>query len=102
MSVLNFMGVMPSFLREPENFSREYFHHSKYFLMGISWVQNILTWVFRVSQIFSRRYFVGPNFFLVGVSRVQDFFSLYFVGPRFYDFHVTLIKNKTEHMIEEF
>ena len=34
------------------------FHGSKIFFVGISWVQNIFSWVFCGSQIFSRGYFV--------------------------------------------
>ena len=70
--------------------------------VGISWVQNIFSWVFRGFQIFSRRYFVGLRFFVVGISWVQFFFSCvfrepesfsggfkifsrgYFVGPNFF------------------
>ena len=48
----------------------------KYFLVGVSWVSGIFSWVFRGSQIFflevtrgskifSRRYFLAPKFFLV-------------------------------------
>ena len=36
--------------------------------VGISWVPNFFSWVFRGSQIFSRGYFVGPRLFLVGIS----------------------------------
>ena len=36
---------------------------SKIFLVGISWVQNIFSWVFCGSQTFSRGYFVDPRFY---------------------------------------
>ena len=81
MSVLNFMGVMPSFLCEPENFSREYFHRSKYFLMGISWVQNILTCVFRVSNFFSP-VFRGSKFFPCWCFKGARFFLAVFCGSK--------------------
>ena len=64
-------------------FSRGYFLGLKFFLVGISWVQN-----------FSRGYFVGPKFFLVGIRgsklflagiRGSKIFSRgYFAGPKFF------------------
>ena len=49
-----------------------------------SLVQNVFSWVFRVSQIFSRGYFVGPRFFLVCISWVKNIFSWVFRGsPKF-------------------
>ena len=86
--------LVPSCLRWSENFPRGYFVGPKYFPVGILWVSNFLSWVFRGSQFFSRGYFVGPKFFLVGISLVQDFFSWvfrgsemfsheYLMGPRF-------------------
>ena len=51
-----------------------YFVSSKFFLVGISWVQNFFSWVFFGSKFFSCGYFVGSKFFLVGISWVQKFF----------------------------
>ena len=51
-----------------------------FFLVGISWVPNFFTWVFRGSEIVFRGYFVGPNFFLVAISRVQNSSCGCFVG----------------------
>ena len=72
-----------------------YFVSSKFFLVGISWVQNFFSWVFLESKFFSRGYFLGPNFFLVVFRRFKNFsggcflgskiFSEgYFVGPKFF------------------
>ena len=47
----------------------------KYFLVGISWVQIIFSWVFRGSKMFPCRYFVSPKIFLVGISCARNFFS---------------------------
>ena len=63
-SVLNFVGLMPSCLRG-----------SKIFFVGISWVQNIFSWVFRGSKIFSRGYVMDQKCFLVGISWVQNFMT---------------------------
>ena len=59
-------------------------------LVGISLVENIFLWVFRVpdifwrgSQTFSRRYFVGPIFFL-SVFRGSQFFSWVFRGSQIF------------------
>ena len=58
---------------------------SKSFLMGISWVQDFFSWVFRGSEICFRGYFVGPTFFLVGIFRGSKILSCrYFVGPTFF------------------
>ena len=62
--------------------------------VGVSWVQNFFSWVFRRFKLFSRGYFVGLNVFHVGVLCVQFFFtwvfrgskvfsSRYFVGSKF-------------------
>ena len=63
-----------------------------FFLTGISWVQNVFSWIFCGSKIFFRGFFVGPKFFswvfywslffLVGSLWVQIF--LYFVNPKFF------------------
>ena len=73
----------------------------KFFLEGISWIQDFLSWVFRESEIFSRGYFVGLKFFLVGISWVQtlshgyfvgqNFFSWHFVGPKFFPVDVSQV-----------
>ena len=44
---------------------QRYFVDLTFFLVGISWVQNFLSWVFRRSKTFFRRYFVSPFFFVV-------------------------------------
>ena len=51
-----------------------YFVGPNYFLVGISWVQIIFSWVFRGSKMFPCRYFEGPKFFLVGISWARNFF----------------------------
>ena len=61
--IVGFVGLLPP--------CRRAFDGSKKFFVGISWVQNIFSLVFREFQIFSRGYFVGPIFFSRG----------YFVGP---------------------
>ena len=44
--------------------------------VGISWVPNFFSWVFRGSQTFSRGYFVGTKFFS-SVFRGPNFFSYF-------------------------
>ena len=61
-----------------------YFVGPNYFLVGILWVQNIFSWVFRGFKLFSRGYFVGPKYFLVGISWVQIIFSWVFLGPKYF------------------
>ena len=65
-------------------FFHEYFVSSNIFLIGISWVLNFFSWVFRGSSIFYRGYFVGPKFFLVSISWIQIFFSGVFHGSNFF------------------
>lgn len=48
----------------------------KYNLVGISWIQNIFSWVFHDSKIFCHGYFIGP--------KIQNFSHRYFVGPKFF------------------
>ena len=45
----------------------------KYFVVGISWAEKVVSWVFRFSKIFSRRYFLGCKDCLVGISWFQNF-----------------------------
>ena len=52
---------------------RRYFVDPKYFLVGISWVQCFLSWVFRRFKIFSRECFVGQMFLLVTNFMIQRF-----------------------------
>ena len=81
MSVLNFMGRVPSWVswvqcycailplwvfRGSKIFSRGYLVGLKYFPVGILWVPNLFPWVFRGSKIFSGGYFVRSKFFLEG------------------------------------
>ena len=72
-----------------------YFVSLKFFLVGISWVQNFFSWVFFGSKFFSCGYFVGSKFFswvFLGfknfsprVFRGSKIFSCgYFVGPNFF------------------
>ena len=88
-SVLNPVGLVPSWVlwvschhaimtSWVQNFSYGYFMGLKYFLVGISWVSNFFSWVFRGSKIFSCGYFVGSKFCLVGILWVKDFFSWVF------------------------
>ena len=44
-------ATVPACLRGSEHFSREYFVGLKFFLVGISWVSNFFSWVFRGSKI---------------------------------------------------
>ena len=60
-------------------------HHA---FIGISWVQNILLWVFCGFKIFSCGYFLSPKFYLLGILWVQDFSCWYFVGPKFCNFQL--------------
>ena len=53
-------------------FSRWYFVGPKFFLVGMTWVQN-----------FSLGYFVGLKLFFVGMSWGQNFFSWVFHGSIF-------------------
>ena len=71
-AIVGLVGLVPWCLRG-------YFVGSKLFLVGISWVQNIFSWVYFVVPNFFR-YFVGPRFFLGGISWVQDFSSWVFRG----------------------
>lgn len=69
----------------------------KFFLKGISLVQNLFSWVFHGSNIFSLsvfrgsiifpcKYFVGPKYFSVVIFWVRNSFSCVFCGPNiFYD-----------------
>ena len=69
-AIVGLVGLVPPChcaLHGYEFFSRGYFMDPKFFLVGISTVQNIFLWVFLGSQIFSCGYFVGPRFFLVGI-----------------------------------
>ena len=50
----------------------------------ISWVQEIISCVFRGSQIFSRGFLLGPNFFVAGISWVQNIYSLVFCRLQFF------------------
>ena len=59
-SMINFVSRMPWWVLV----SLEVSWHRAF--VGISWVPNFFSWVFRGSQIFSSGYFVGPNFILVG------------------------------------
>ena len=68
----------------------------KIFLVGITWVQNIFSWVFRGSQIFSRGYFVGPKFFLVGIPWVQNFSSWVFCESRILRFSINFSKKQKQ------
>ena len=68
-AIVVLLGVVPS-----------YYHA----FVGISWVQNIFSWVFCAFRIFSLGYFVGPKFFLVGISWVQSFFSWVFCGSKIF------------------
>ena len=53
---------------------------SKCFFVGISWVQNFFSWLFRGFKIF----LVSPKLFLLGISQVQFFFVMAkFVIQRF-------------------
>ena len=64
----------------------------KFFLKGISLVQNLFSWVFHGSKIFSLsvfrgskifpcKYFVGPKYFSVVIFWVRNSFSCVFCGP---------------------
>ena len=85
-----FSAIVPSSVCLAPKCFLGYFVGPKYFLVGISWVQNIFSgvfrvlWVFRVSKVFSRGYFVGPKFFRVGISWVQNFSREYLMGPKFF------------------
>ena len=77
-AIVVLMGLMPSCHRA---------------FVGISWVWNFFSWIFRGSKIFSRGFFVGLKFFLVGTSSVQNFprgylwvqnFFVGILGPNFF------------------
>ena len=53
-----------------------------FFLLGISRVKNISSWVFRGSIFLSRGCFVGPKFFLVLFHGSKFFFSRVFCGSK--------------------
>ena len=93
------VGLVPPCHRAfvgPKSFFCGYFVGSEYFLMGISWVWNSFSWVFRGFKIFSRGYFVGPKFSLVGILRVKDFFSWLFRGPKILWFSINFSKKQKE------
>ena len=46
------------------------FFEFKGFPLSISWVQNVFSWVFFGSKVISHGYFVVPKFFLVDISWV--------------------------------
>ena len=56
-----------------EIFSRRYFVGLNFFLVGISWLLNIFSWVFCRSRLFSRMKFVSPISFLVIYFVIQGF-----------------------------
>ena len=67
----------------------------KFFLKGISLVQNLFSWVFcgskifslslfRGSKIFPCKYFVGPKYFSVVIFWVRNSFSCVFRGPNIF------------------
>ena len=47
------------------------FRGVKFFLVGVSWVQNFLLWVFCRSEVF--QVFHGPIFFLTATFVIQKF-----------------------------
>ena len=51
-------------------FSHGYFLGQFFFLEGVSWVQNLFSWVFR--EFSSRGYFVGLNLFLEDTSGIYE------------------------------
>ena len=96
-SVLNFVGRMPSRI----SLVQCHFFCLRA-LLGILWVENILSQAFCGSEIFFRGYFVGLNFFLVGTSWLQSFFVYcgsklffrgYFTDPKFFFFFFSWARN---------
>ena len=66
-AIVGLVGLVPSWHRA---------------FVGISWVQNFFSWVFRGSKIFSRGYFVEPKFFVVGILWLWNFLSWVFRGSK--------------------
>ena len=73
--------------RVSESFPHGYFLGPNIFLVGISWVQNYFSWVFRGSRFFLSWIFRGSKYlnisFLMGISWVRDFFSWLIHGFNF-------------------
>ena len=65
---------------DPKFFLFRYFVGPKFFLVSISWVQNIFPWLFFGSEIVSHVYFAGPTFFMVSISWVRNFCVRAFCG----------------------
>ena len=83
MSVLNSMGLVPSWVLWA------LCHHALFFLVGISWVHSLFSWVFCGSQFFS----CGSEIFFSWVFRGSKFFSRRcFVGTSW--IHKWGIRNK--------
>ena len=68
-AIVGLVGLVPSWHRA---------------FVGISWVQNFFSWVFRGSKIFSRGYFVEPKFFVVGILWLWNFLSWVFCGSEIF------------------
>ena len=79
----------------------------KFFLVGISWIQNIFSWVFlrfnffflwlfRGSKYFTHGYFVDLSFLLVGIPWIQFFFSWIFWGSKFLKLSVNFSDKQNE------
>ena len=93
VSVLDSVGLVPSAI--VSSCLRSYFVGQIYFLVGIAWVKNILSWVFRTFKLISRGFVRGSKIFSRGYFLVQNIFSWvhfgpkifsrkYFVGPKFF------------------
>ena len=66
-------AIVPSqVFRASEIFFSGYFVRPKFFLVGISWVQNIFSCVFRRSNIFCAANFVIQRFSVVRCIRVTE------------------------------
>ena len=66
--------IVPSWIFCGSNiFSRGYFVAPKFFFVGILWLRNFFSWVFRRSEIFLWLFCGSKFFFLVLISWFKDF-----------------------------
>ena len=71
-------SIVPLCPRGSKFFTCGHFFVPIFFVVGVSWVRNFFSWVFRRFEFFSHQCFVGLKFFLVDASSVQSFFSWVF------------------------
>ena len=78
-AILGLAGLVPSChhafvgISSNQSFSGEYYVGPKFFLVGISWFQNFLSWLFHGSKVFFSWLFCGSNSFFWANFVIQRF-----------------------------